>query len=174
MEAIQKDTGLEHENDTEQYLTFTLENEEYGVSILEVQEIRGWESATKIPNTPEYVLGVVNLRGSVVPIIDLRIRFNLKSAEYTATTVVVLVKVAHEGRERTIGVVVDAVADVYNISHEEINDTPDIGGAINSSFIKGLATVDEKMIIILDISPLIVAEILDEVEQKAEQDIGDD
>lgn len=163
MEAVQKDNSLENENDTSQYLTFTLENEEYGVSILEVQEIRGWESATKIPNTPNYVLGVVNLRGTVVPIIDLRIRFNLSSAEYTDTTVVVLVKVEHEGRERTLGVVVDAVADVYNIAQDEINETPDIGGAINSSFIKGLATVDEKMIILLDISPLIVAEILDQV-----------
>lgn len=165
MEALQKDNSMELDNDTAQYLTFTLENEEYGVSILEVQEIRGWESATKIPNTPHYVLGVVNLRGTVVPIIDLRIRFNLSSAEYTDTTVVVLVKVEHEGRQRTLGVVVDAVADVYNIGQDEINETPDLGGAINSSFIKGLATVDEKMIILLDIGPLIVAEILDQVEQ---------
>lgn len=165
MEALQADNSLDKDENTMQYLTFTLEDEEYGVNILEVQEIRGWESATKIPNTPKYVLGVVNLRGAVVPIIDLRIRFNLKSAEYTATTVVVLVKVTHAGRERTIGVVVDAVADVYNIGQDDLNDAPEIGGAINSSFIKGLATVDEKMIILLDISPLIVAEILDQVDE---------
>lgn len=135
-----------------QYLTFMLAGEEYGVDILRVQEIKGWDTVTKIPNTPEYIRGVINLRGTIVPIIDLRLRFNLEHLDYGVTTVVIVVKVKSEnGKERTMGVVVDAVSDVYNISAEDFRDAPDFGTAVDTDFVKGLTTVNEKMVILLDI-----------------------
>lgn len=138
-----------------QYLTFMLAGEEYGVEILKVQEIKGWESATPIPNTPDHVLGVLNLRGAVVPIIDLRRRFDLESIDYGATTVVIVVKMNHEGHERTVGLVVDAVADVYRLESGDIQPAPEMGGAINTEFVQGLSTVDDKMVILLEIDNLI-------------------
>ena len=152
------------DNDADQYLTFLLADEEYGVDIMKVQEIRGWDGATAIPNTPDYVLGVSNLRGMVVPIIDLRQRFQLPNAEFNSTTVVVIVKVASESGERTVGLVVDAVSEVYNLPEEVIGDTPDLGGAINTAFVKGLATMDEKMIILLDIDHLVNTGVLNDIE----------
>ncbi len=138
-----------------QYLTFMLAGEEYGVEILKVQEIKGWDTATPIPNTPDYVLGVLNLRGAVVPIIDLRKRFSLESVPYGATTVVIVVKMAHEDQERTVGLVVDAVADVYRLEGGEIQPPPDMGGTVHTEFVRGLATVEEKMVILLEIDRLI-------------------
>jgi len=135
-----------------QYLTFMLAGEEYGVDILRVQEIKGWDNVTKIPNTPKYIRGVINLRGTIVPIIDLRLRFNLDYLEYGVTTVVIVVKVESEnGKERTMGIVVDAVSDVYNISNDDFKDAPDFGTAVDTDFVKGLTTVNEKMVILLDI-----------------------
>lgn len=155
--------SMEMEAGIDQYLTFMLGDEEYGVDILRVQEIRGWDSATSIPNTPDYVLGVVNLRGVVVPIFDLRKRFNLENADFTSETVTVVVKVQHAKGERTIGMVVDAVSDVYNITEENINSAPEVGGSVNMEFIKGLATVNEAMVILLDVDELINAGILDDI-----------
>ncbi|MBT8119006.1 MAG: chemotaxis protein CheW [Gammaproteobacteria bacterium] len=151
----------EQEIGTEQYLTFILGNEEYGVDILKVQEIRGWDSATAIPNTPDYVLGVVNLRGVVVPIIDLRKRFKLEDADFGPTTVVVIVKTTQSGKERTVGMVVDAISDVYNINAEEIGDAPDLGSIVTTEFITGLTTVDDKMVILLNIDLLINSGVLE-------------
>ena len=151
---IQSGTG---EN---QYLTFILNNEEYGVDILRVQEIRGWEQSTKIPNAPDYVSGVINLRGMVIPIIDLRKRFNLPDCEVGSTTVIVIVKVVNDADERTVGMTVDAVSEVYNVEAESISETPELGSTINTKFVKGLATVDEKMIILLDIDLLINVGVL--------------
>ena len=142
----------------DQYLTFMLNGEEYGVDILRVQEIKGWAPTTKIPNTPEYIQGVMNLRGAIVPIIDLRQRFSMPSVEYTATTVVIVLKVHDDGGERTIGFVVDAVSDVYNVSAEQFKDAPDFGDHVKTEFIRALATVDEKMVILLDIDRLISAD----------------
>lgn len=149
---------------TDQYLTFLLADEEYGVDIMKVQEIRGWDGATAIPNTPDYVLGVSNLRGMVVPIIDLRRRFQLPDTEFNSSTVVVIVKVVSESNERIVGLVVDAVSEVYNLPEEAIGETPDLGGAISTKFVKGLATMDENMIILLDIDLLINTGILSELE----------
>ncbi len=143
-----------------QCLTFKLADEEYGVDILKVQEIRSWEPVTSIPNTPDFIIGVINLRGIIVPIIDLRIRFNLDKVEYGGSTVVVVVKVEHEGNERIVGIVVDAVSEVYQISEEMMRETPELGGAISTEFIKGFATIDEKMIIYLDIDMLVSPEHL--------------
>ncbi len=157
--------SMDIEAGANQYLTFMLAEEEYGVDILRVQEIRGWDNATAIPNAPEYVLGVVNLRGVVVPIFDLRKRFHLTNAEFNSETVTVVVKVQYAKGERTVGMVVDAVSDVYNIPSESINATPDVGGTVSMDFIKGLATVNEQMIILLDVDALINVGVLGEVLQ---------
>ncbi len=138
-----------------QYLTFLLAGEEYGVEILRVQEIKGWDSATPIPNTPEHVLGVLNLRGAIVPIIDLRKRFDLESIPYGPTTVVIVVKMINENQERTVGLVVDAVSEVYKLESEEIQTAPDMGGNISTEFIRGLATVEDKMLILLEVDELV-------------------
>jgi len=152
---------------TSQYLTFILGGEEYGVDILKVQEIRGWEEATNIPNTPDYVLGVINLRGHVVPIVDLRLRFSLKSAEFNHATVVIIVKVDQEESQKTIGLVVDAISDVYIVKDSEVREAPDFGGAMATEFLKGLATVDEKMVVLLDVDHLVNAGVL-EIQQNSE------
>jgi len=146
---------------TNQLLTFILGGEEYGVDILNVQEIRSWEQATSIPNTPDYVLGVINLRGLIVPIIDLRNRFDMERAEYGPLTVIVIVKLTGKSKSsRTVGMVVDEVSDVYNISNDDVGELPDIGGDVGTEFIKGVASVKEKMVIILDIDLLIDTGVL--------------
>jgi len=160
MSAVQKQVEeVLQQGDSEgaggQYLTFMLAGEEYGVEILRVQEIKGWDTATPIPNTPEHVLGVLNLRGAVVPIIDLRLRFGLEKIPYGPTTVVIVVKMEHENQHRTVGLVVDAVADVYRLESADIQPAPDMGGSINTEFVKGLTTVDDKMVILLAIDHLI-------------------
>jgi purine-binding chemotaxis protein CheW len=151
--------GLEAGDNTNQFLTFMLAGEEYGVDILRVQEIKGWESSTEIPNTPDYIQGVMNLRGTIVPIVDLRSRFDLEQIEYNNTTVVIVLKTKSEDSEKTIGFIVDAVSDVYNLSEEQLKPSPDFGNAVSTEFVKGLATVDEKMLILLDIDQLIDADI---------------
>ena len=143
--------GAELDENTEQYLTFILAGEEYGVDILRVQEIKGWDAVTQIPNTPDYVRGVINLRGTIVPIIDLRTRFRMDQLEYGPTTVVIVLKVNHGDSSRIMGIVVDGVSDVYNMQRDEIKPAPDFGTGIDTAFVKGLATVQEKMVIILDI-----------------------
>ncbi|WP_428239451.1 chemotaxis protein CheW [Gynuella sp.] len=152
------DRGLSEFDDNadqlDQYLTFIVEKEEYGVDILSVQEIRGWDSATSIPNAPAYLKGVINLRGTIVPIIDLRTRFQLPTIEYGPMTVVIVLKLSFHDKERVVGVVVDAVSDVYSIPKEDIKESPEMDANISSNFIKGLANVNEKMIILLDLALL--------------------
>lgn len=150
-----EDGSSEPEEDVplEQYLTFILAGEEYGVEILKVQEIKGWDKATPLPNTPDHILGVLNLRGAIVPIIDVRKRFQLESVEYTVKTVVIVVKVSQDGVERVVGLVVDAVADVHELNANDIQLVPKSGSAQNE-FIRGLASVNDNMIILLDIDRL--------------------
>jgi len=160
MSAVQKQMEeIIHQGDEAgaggQYLTFVLAGEEYGVEILKVQEIKGWDTATPIPNTPDHVLGVLNLRGAVVPIIDLRMRFGLDRIPYGPTTVVIVVKMQHNDQGRTVGLVVDAVADVYRLESDDIQPPPDMGGTIDTEFVRGLTTVDDKMVILLEIDHLI-------------------
>jgi len=151
---------------TSKYLTFVLATEEYAVDILRVQEIKGWNKVTTIPNTPNYICGVINLRGTIVPIIDLRLRFTLERLEYGPMTVVVVVRVLSvEMKERIMGIVVDAVSDVYDISESEIKPPPDFGSVISIEFVRGLATVGEKMVIVLDIDRLLNSDELAMVEQ---------
>jgi purine-binding chemotaxis protein CheW len=152
---LENDSVIGAENGQDQYLTFMLAGEEYGVDILRVQEIKGWDNATRIPNTPPYVQGVINLRGTIVPIIDLRMRFCLEKLEYGPTTVVVVLKVESESKDRTMGIVVDGVSDVYSVEPTAIKPTPDFGDEVSAEFVKGLATIDEKMVIILDIDKLL-------------------
>ena len=160
-----KDMGKSHyltEQDiTAQYLSFTLGNEEYGVDILSVQEIRSWEPVSRIPNVPSYEKGVVNLRGSIVPIIDLREKLRIKFADYTSLTVVVVLQTTDDNKTITMGVVVDSVSDVITINKTEIQNTPDFGAKANNEFINGLISLDDRMIILLNVDKLLELEELD-------------
>ena len=153
---------------TDQYLTFIMAEEEYGVDILCVQEIRGWESATPIPNAPPHVRGVINLRGTIVPIIDLRICFGMEHVEYNAITVVIVLKVQTENGDKIMGVVVDAVSDVYSITEKEMRPAPDLGSTIDTEFIKGLVNVNDKMVILLNIDKLLTSEDLSTISDIAD------
>ena len=138
-----------------QYLTFMLDGEEYGVEILGVQEIKGWEKCTEIPNTPDYVMGVINLRGAVIPVIDLRRRFGMTPREFGKLTVVIVVRMETPDGNKTMGFVVDAVSDVYNIDHDQVRPAPELDASVETRFVKGLATVDDKMIILLDLDHIV-------------------
>ncbi len=164
------ETTLQAEDGMDQYLTFMLAGEEYGVDILRVQEIKGWSTATPLPNTPDYILGVINLRGTVVPVIDLRKRFKLESIAFGQTTVVIVVKVADDGfGERIVGIVVDAVSEVHNVATTDLKPAPDFGGAISTDSMKGLTTVDDKMLIMLDIDHLMNKDVLKDFEQTEQE-----
>jgi purine-binding chemotaxis protein CheW len=138
-----------------QYLTFRLANEEYGIDILRVQEIKGWSSLTVVPGAASHVLGVINLRGAVVPIVSLRRRFSLPEAENTATTVVIVVRLESDEASRTVGLVVDGVSEVYTVDKEGLRPAPKLGEGAEAEFVRGLAVVDNKMVIMLDIDRLI-------------------
>ena len=134
----------------QQVLTFKLAGEEYGVGILMVQEIRGWSAVTAIPHAPNWVLGVIELRGVVVPVIDLRQRFELEPAQFGPSTVVIVIRVASGGEERTIGLVVDAVSEVYDIDASTYRTLPEVGSTAASEVVQGLAHTDGKTLILLD------------------------
>ena len=133
-----------------EYLTFRLDQEEYGIDILKVQEIRGYEPPTRIAHAPEFIKGVVNLRGTIVPIVDMRLKFNCSKADYNSFTVVIILNL----RNRVVGIVVDSVSDVMELSPDNMRSAPDIEGAIDSSCILGLGSVGERMLILLDIEKL--------------------
>jgi purine-binding chemotaxis protein CheW len=141
----------------EQYLTFRLDGQEYGIAILKVQEIKGWDRITPIPNSPAYVKGVLNLRGVIVPVIDLRRRFGLAETERDAFTVIIVVNVAG----RLAGIVVDAVSDVINVSGTQRCAAPEYEGQKNREFIKGLAQLDDKLLILLDVERLVNPQALE-------------
>jgi purine-binding chemotaxis protein CheW len=144
-----------------QVLTFVLGSETYGVDILRVQEIRGWSAVTKIPHAPAHVLGVLNLRGSIVPIVDLRMRLNLDRAEYTAVTVIIVLSVVAGSARRDFGVVVDGVSDVVDVKEAEVKPAPDLGARTGSDYIRGLVPVSERMVVLLDIDRLIGGDMAD-------------
>ena len=135
---------------TSEFLAFTLGQEEYGIDILKVQEIRGYENVTRIANAPAFIKGVVNLRGIIVPIVDMRIKFNLGTPTYDQFTVVIILNIAG----RIMGVVVDSVSDVTTLSTEQIKPAPDMGTAFNANYLIGLGTLDERMLILIDIDKL--------------------
>ena len=138
----------------EQFLSFFLDGEEYGVDILRVTEIKCWESATEVPNSPDYLKGVINLRGIIVPVVDLRIRFGLAPIKYTPTTVVIVLQVEDGKGERTVGFVVDAVSEVYSIENELLQAPPELGDSIDLDFVKGLTSINNNMVVLLDIDHL--------------------
>ncbi|WP_205859227.1 chemotaxis protein CheW [Pleionea sediminis] len=136
--------------DNHQYLSFLIEEEEYCVNILTVQEIRGWEKTKPIPNSPSYVKGVVNLRGNVIPIVDLRLRFGVQQQEYTATTVVIYLRVQTSSKQQVIGVVVDAVSEVYTIEPNELKPCPEFIGAVDVQYLDAIAVVNESMVAVIN------------------------
>ena len=146
---------------TQQFLTFKLAGEEYGVGILTVQEIRGWSQVTAIPHSPAWLLGVINLRGAVVPIIDLRIKFKFERADYNEFTVVIILNVG----ARVVGVVVDGVSDVITLGAEQIKPAPDLGENADTSHIIGFGTLDERMRILMDVNKLMASADLGVVEK---------
>ena len=169
LEPVSDDVETSDNIHQNQYLTFLLGDEEYGVDILRVQEIRGWDSVTTIPNAPAFIKGVINLRGTIVSILDLRERFGIESVDYNELTVVVVLRVKGEGKDRIMGVVVDAVSEVYHIAENDLKDPPDLGYAINMDYMKGMATVDNKMISILDIDQLMSLKDIDDATESGEK-----
>jgi purine-binding chemotaxis protein CheW len=138
-----------------QYLTFLLAQEQYALDILQVQEIRGWEQVTRIPNSPDYVRGVINLRGTIVPVIDLRLRFGLDAQDYGKETVVIVVRtMLGDDSERSLGLVVDAVSDVMMARDEDVVGTPEFGAEVRTENITGLVSLNGQMVMILDIPGL--------------------
>ena len=133
--------------DGSQYLTFRLGQEEYGVEILKVQEIKGYTAVTPVPNTPAYFRGVMNLRGTIVPVVDLRAKFQMAEAEYNQFTVIIVLTVG----AKVMGLIVDAVSDVLNIPRADIQATPEFGAEVDARFISGMAKAGEKLVVLLDI-----------------------
>jgi purine-binding chemotaxis protein CheW len=137
--------------DGNQYLTFTLGQEEYGVEILKVQEIKGYSAITPIPNTPSYIKGVMNLGGTIIPVVDLRAKFGMVATEYNQFTVIIVVRVG----AKVMGVIVDAVSDVLNIPTTDIQAAPDFGAQVETRFISGMAKAGEKLVVLLEIEKII-------------------
>ena len=144
-------------------LTFTLGKEEYGIDILKVQEIRGYDAVTTIANAPEFIKGVINLRGIIVPIVDLRIKFKLGNVTYDETTVVIILNVAN----RVVGMVVDGVSDVISLKADQIKPAPEFGSSLDVQYLQGLGTVDERMLILVDIEKLMTSRDMELVEMAA-------
>jgi purine-binding chemotaxis protein CheW len=142
-----------------QVLTFSLGREVYGVDILRVKEIRGWSPVTRIPQSPPAVLGVLNLRGAVVPIVDMRVRFALQSADFTPVTVIIVLSLRTENGQRECGIVVDNVNDVVDIAPEAVRAAPTMQGNEASEFIDGVTTIDDQMLILLNADELIGREL---------------
>jgi purine-binding chemotaxis protein CheW len=149
---------------TREVLVFVLGREEYGVDILKVQEIRGYEKVTPIPSAPEYLKGVMNLRGVIAPVIDMRVKFRMPEVRYDTFTVVVILRIAG----RVIGLVVDAVSDVVHFAESDVRPAPQLGSLVDGSFIAGLATQGERMVLLLDIEKLLSSGELNLLQQAAE------
>ena len=137
-----------------EFLTFTLASETYGIDILKVQEIRGYDAVTRIANTPEFVKGVINLRGVIVPIVDLRIKFQVGEVSYHEFTVVIIINVL----SKVVGIVVDGVSDVVALSEDQIKPAPEFGGALDTRYLTGLGTLNDEMLILVDIEKLIASD----------------
>ncbi len=139
-----------------QYLTFEVASEVFGIPILTVQEIRGWEKVSRMPRTHQHILGVINLRGTVVPVLDVRLRLGIEARAVTATTVVIVVRIPQPGKDAlVVGCVVDAVSDVATIATDQIRPAPDACGTVESHYLDGVASVDEKLVLLLDVARLL-------------------
>ncbi len=146
-----------------EFLTFTLGKEEYGIDILRVQEIRGYDAVTTLANMPDFIKGVINLRGIIVPIIDMRIKFHLGNVEYNQFTVVIILNVAH----RIIGMVVDGVSDVITLNSEQIKPSPEFGSTLDTKYVTGIGAVEDRMLILIDIEKLMTSSDMDLVNAAA-------
>ena len=144
-------------------LVFTLGREEYGIDILKVQEIRGYDAVTTLANMPAFIKGVINLRGAIVPIIDMRLKFKLGQAEYNQFTVVIILNIG----KRVVGIVVDGVSDVLTLNPDQIRPAPEFGNTLNTEYLSGLGAIDERMIILIDIEKLMTSPELQLVESVA-------
>ncbi|MFZ2301985.1 MAG: chemotaxis protein CheW [Gallionella sp.] len=160
---MQANEGQAANSGGRELLTFTLGNEEYGIDILKVQEIRGYDAVTTIANSPEFIKGVINLRGIIVPIIDMRIKFHLGNVTYNQLTVVIILNVAN----RVVGIVVDGVSDVITLTAEQLKPAPEFSSSLDTQYITGLGTVDDRMIIVMDIERLMTSRDMDLVEMAA-------
>ena len=149
-----------------EYLSFVLGDAQYCIDILKVQEIRRYEAPTRIANTPAFIKGVINLRGNIVPIVDLRVKFGLAEQGHDAQTVVIVLNVA----KRTVGVVVDGVSDVIALKPADIKPAPELGGALDTQYLQGLATVGEQMLILIDIERLISSRDMAIMDEAAAQE----
>ncbi len=147
------------------YLTFTLAGEEYGIGILKVREIVGMMNITRIPQTPSYVKGVVNLRGKVIPVVDLRLKFGIEAMDYTDRTCIIVVEIVGTGKDIPMGVVVDAVSEVINIRQSDIEETPNFGTRIDTDYILGMAKTNGGVKILLDIDRVLSAAEVTALEQ---------
>ncbi len=145
----------------QQFLTFKVSNEEYGVSLMSVREIKGWAKATRLPNSPEFMKGVINLRGVVIPIFDLRKRFKMGDTEPNEKNVVIMLAVG----KRLIGILVDAVSDILNVNSSEVRPAPHVESKIEADFVSGIISIDEKMVVILDIQKVFDTETLSAAEK---------
>jgi len=154
VEGEQSIEGVDFITSGDQYLTFLLAEEQYAVDILCVEEIRSWERPTKIPNAPSYIKGVINMRGIIVPIVDLRLKFGIGEASYLETTVVIVLTYQSEETSRTIGFVVDAVSDVLNVESVDIKPAPAFGGCVGPQYIDGLINSEHKVVTILNVAHL--------------------
>lgn len=162
---MQQETSISNmtSSGNNEFLAFTLGQEEYGIDILKVQEIRGYENVTRIANAPEFIKGVVNLRGTIVPIIDMRIKFNLNEPTYDELTVVIILTLG----KRVVGMVVDSVSDVTTLTHEQIKPAPDMGTTLNTNYLLGLGTLDGRMLILVDIEKLMSSSEMGLIEELA-------
>lgn len=146
-----------------EYLVFSLGEEEYAIDILKAQEIRGYENVTRIASAPPFIKGVTNLRGVIVPIVDLRIKFNLDRVEYDGQTVVIVVNVSG----RVVGVVVDGVSDVLSLTADQIKPAPEFGLSLSSDYLSGLASLEDRMLVLVDIDKMLSSEEMALVEATA-------
>ena len=160
---MQANEGQAADGSSRELLTFTLGSEEYGIDILKVQEIRGYDAVTTIANSPEFIKGVINLRGIIVPIVDMRIKFKLGNVTYNELTVVIILNVA----KRVMGIVVDGVSDVIALAADQLKPAPEFSSSLDMQYIMGLGTVDERMIIVMDIEKLMTSRDMDLVELAA-------
>ena len=149
------------------YLTFTLAEEEYGIGILKIKEIIGMMAITTVPQTPDFVKGVINLRGKVIPVVDLRLRFGMGEIDYTERTCIIVVEIKGQSGVVLIGIVVDSVSEVLNIKGEEIEDTPTFGTKLNTEYILGMAKMDGTVKILLDIDRVLRSEEIAQIENVA-------
>jgi purine-binding chemotaxis protein CheW len=161
MNFSDKERQFSKENAGHEYLIFRLGNEEYGIEILKVQEIRGYDRVTRIANSPDFIAGVTNLRGVIVPIVDLRVKFQMQNADFDENTVVIVLNLG----DRVVGMVVDGVSDVLSLDPTLIKPSPDFSVTLATKYLLGLGTLEERMLILVDIKKLLNSEEMELVEK---------